>query len=566
MMKLKLYLAAILAAAFLLTGCGANQGDLAGRINGQPVTVTVYNDSYRAHYTNFQVLNNRAPSRDERELLKQQTWTHAAMGIILRQYFTKYKISATNQEVVDTLLQNPPSYILHSPRFATNGVFDPAIYNQSLLYDTPENLGLLRQDYQGWKIPIMKLQQELARNELLNSAERKLIGSILQSRADINFTLLDLDKMEPWISPDEVTAHYRKYADKYRLDPFVSLSYATLEVLPTRTDIHLIDVYADSLYQELSSETPVEVLLQSSHPFASSLVFKNSGFIPVDELDPAVYAHLSGLVEGNWGEPQSSATGRTIYQLEKRTKSMCSFNYLHVPYLPSVVSIERVKPDAELAVKLAQSAGLAVACEEMSLPRKKVTKTDPASLWFPDPLIVSAILTQLPGQPSGHVFAPIYSFTERQWVIVELDEASLEAYRPLAEVETEIREILSRDKSEQLALQISQRIITGQDSPPPGATTRLIQNMTAKSRELGKSSSPIFYSILHRHLMGETQEAFIMNDKVWIPQVISVIRDKKIKVSDASIQAIFAENLPPEWFDEWMEQKLRQAQIVKYME
>ena len=103
MTKLAPLFAILLALALLLASCGANQGTLAGRINGQPVTAESFNDSYRGHYTNFQVLNNRAPSREERELIKQQTWTDAAKGVILRQWFTKYKISATPLEVVDTL-------------------------------------------------------------------------------------------------------------------------------------------------------------------------------------------------------------------------------------------------------------------------------------------------------------------------------------------------------------------------------------------------------------------------------------------------------------------------------
>lgn len=557
---------ALLALALLLAGCGANQGNLAGRINGQPVTLDVFNDSYRGHYTNFQVLNNRAPSRDEREQIKRQTWSDAARGVILRQYFAKYKISCTPSEVVDTLSKNIPSYILNSPRFMTNGVFDPQIYNQSLLYDSPENLALLRQDYLDWKVPIMKLMPELIKHELLDRAESKLITELLQSTADLEFTLLELGDIDPYISPDEVRSYYEANSAQYRLEPFVSLSYATLEVLPSRTDIRLTNAYADSLYRELSSGTPATDLLEDVHPFATNLQFKNSGFIAVAELDAELNNYLSALQEGAWGLPLASATGLSLHQLEKRTKSMCIFNTLWVPYQPTASSIEGLRPSAELAVKLARSRGLAVACEELSLPRNKIHKDDPASLWFPDPQIVAGIRAQLSGQSAGHVFDALYSALERKWVIVELNEASLDALRPLAEVEAEIRENLARDKSEQLALQISERIISGQDTPPASAKTRSFEGLTADSRALGKNTPQIFQGILRRHLQNIPQEAFIMDGMIWIPRVIAVERDKKIEVSEDSIEAVFTANLSPDWFDRWMDRQLKQASIQKYLD
>lgn len=566
MTKLAPLFAILLALALLLAGCGANQGNLAGRINGQPVTAESFNDAYRGHYANFQWLNNRAPSREERELIKQQTWTDAARGVILRQWFAKYKISATPSEVVDTLSKNIPSYILSSPLFMTDGVFDPKIYHQSLLYDSPENLAILRQDFLDWKVPIMKLKQELIVRELLDKKERQLITGILQSSADVEFTLLELAGIDPYVSQDEVRAHYQKNLADYRLEPFVSLSCATMEVLPSRTDIHHANLYADSLYQELSAGTPVSALLEGNHPLAASLVFKNSGFLSVASLDPIVYKQLSELEEGAWGRPLQTASGTTLHQLEKRTKSMCSFNSLWLPYRPSASRIEALRPEAELAVKLARLKGHATACEEMDLPRYKVHKANPDSLWYPDARIVEAIRAQLPGQPSGHVFDALYSDSTSKWVIVELNAAALDEHLPLSSVEADIRDFLAHDKREQLALQISQRIISGQDPVPANSTIRNIEGLSPASQALGKHTSVIFHGILRRHQQNLLQEAFIMDGFVWLPRVISVSREASLKVDEAQVQAVLAASLPDNWFDVWMEQQLRKANIQKYMD
>jgi len=151
-------------------------------------------------------------------------------------------------------------------------------------------------------------------------------------------------------------------------------------------------------------------------------------------------------------------------------------------------------------------------------------------------------------------------------VIVELNEAALEVHLPLALVEAGIRELLSRDKREQLALQISQRIISGQDPTPDNATVRHFEGLSPTSLALGKHTPIIFHGILRRHLQNQPQEAFLMDDLVWMPRVISVSRDAKLKVDEAQIQAVFASSLPTNWFDDWMEQQLRKATIQKYMD
>jgi len=48
--------------------------------------------------------------------------------------------------------------------------------------------------------------------------------------------------------------------------------------------------------------------------------------------------------------------------------------------------------------------------------------------------------------------------------------------------------------------------------------------------------------------------------------VISVSRDASLKVDEAQVQAVFAASLPDNWFDIWMEQQLRKANIQKYMD
>ena len=551
-------------AALLLAACSATQTDLAGKINGQPISRNAFNESHRRHYESFQIIQNRAPSRVGREQIKWEPWTNLARVTILKQHFNKYNITVTPAEVLEYLQSDIPAFIRSSPRFMVDGVFDPLLYNQSLLYDTPENLGYLRQEYLEMRLPILILQDKLIANELLTSAEKKLIRNIIQSRADVDFTVLALDDIQPRITEEEISTHYQRHLGDYRLDPSISLSYTGIDVLPSRTDIAATRDYADSLYLALISGKPVEELLRNEHPFAAFLVLEDFGFVKNGELDPELYALLSVLEEGSWSKPREERDGYSLIQLEKRTKSLSSFRRLLLPYIPSQNGIDRARPQAEIAVRLAREQGMAVACEELSLPRVKALKYTPEQFWHPDPLIVHAIRYELPGKKPGHIFEPLYSTVTRQWIVVELIEATLNEFRTLEEVETEIMALLTAEKREKMALQISDAILNGNSPSPDNATKISIKNLGPDSQDFGKNSPRIAYSILKPHLEKQAQKAFIWNGKVWMPSVISVNQDKSIPVDEEKIQAIFRQNLDPDWFDEWLNQKLEQAVINKY--
>lgn len=554
----------LILSALFLAACAANQNDLAGRINGQPITRNAYNESHRRHYENFQVLQNRAPSREEREQIKRETWKNLARVTILQQYFQKYNVRATPAEVLEHLQNNIPTYIQNSPRFMVDGAFDPLLYSQSLLYDTPENLGYLRQEYLEMRLPILKLQDELIRNELLTSSERKLIRSIIQSRADVDFTVLALQDIQPRITEEEIGTHYQRHLGDYRLDPSISFSFTGIDVLPSRTDIAATRDYADSLYMALISGTPLEELLWNEHPFAAFLILEDSGFVKNGELNPELYALLSVMEEDRWSKPREERDGYSLIQLEKRTKSLSSYRRLLLPYIPSQISIDRARPQAEIAARLGREQGMAVACEELLLPRKKALKFTPEQLWHSDPLIVQAIRNELPGKKPGHIFEPLYSTVTRQWIVVELIEATLNEFRSLTEVENDIRTRLMAEKRESMALQISEAVLSGYSPAPEAATEISIKNFGPDSRDFGKNSPRIAYTILKPHLKKQAQKAFIWDGKVWMPSVVSINQDKSIPVDEEKIQAVFRENLDPDWFEAWLNQKLEQAVINKY--
>ena len=556
-----LFLAFTLAA---LTACAANQENLAGKINGTPILYSDYIESYRGHYNNFQILNNRAPDAIEKEALKSQTWTNATKHVVLNDYFKKYRISASSQEVLDTLRVNIPDYILRSPLFNINSKFDRAVYLQSLEFDTPHNLQPLRRQYRDYYIPVMKLKEKLIDDLLLTSKEKKLGTRILQSKADIEWLVLDARNIQPVITEEQLRYEYEQNLPQYKLEPYYSLNYFRVPVKFSKTDIRRSYELADSLFQELVLGEDIEAAVAKRLPYFPQLTLKNSGYIRNNDLDPDLYASFSFVEEGSYLNPLSDQDGVTIYRLDKRTKSMSSFTSIRVPYLPSEASINFTLPEAQNLRSLVKDLGINAAAEELDLNYVSTGNIRPDAAWLDDPSVVEAVNLELSGKKPGYVFKPIYSEAQRCWIVACLNDTRLEAYKPIEEVRQELTEALTLRKRADMARHQASQIIAGNSSYASAAQKLMLPAMTYQTKLLEHNADSIFFNVMHAHYSKSKQQYHELGDLILIPRVTRVICDKDTKASSADIRRLFKSTLDPEWFDDWLDNEVAKADLRIY--
>jgi hypothetical protein len=86
---------------------------------------------------------------------------------------------------------------------------------------------------------------------LLTSKEKKLGARILQSKADIEWLVLDARNIQPVITEEQLRYEYEQNLPQYKLEPYFSLNYFRVPVKFSKTDIRRSYELADSLFQEL---------------------------------------------------------------------------------------------------------------------------------------------------------------------------------------------------------------------------------------------------------------------------------------------------------------------------
>ncbi len=553
---------ALALSLLLVWGCATNsQKELAGRINGTPIPYSDFIDAYRGHYNNFQVLNNRVPDGDERDLIRQQTWTDATKHVILTDLFAQYKISATPAEVLDTLRQSVPGYILKSPVFATDGKFDRALYHQSLEFDNPQNLAPLRKNYLEYVVPIQKLKELLIDRELLTKNERKLAEKVLQTRADIVWTVLDEANLDPVVTDEEINFYYAQNKEDYKLDPYYRLGWTSIPVSFSDSDTRSSKTLADSLHAELAAGDSPEDAIARRQSYFPQLTYKNAGFQKNTEIGDDLYALFARMEEGEYTKPLPQPESVLIHRLDTRTKSMSSFHTLVIPYIASQRSISASKPHADNIARLISELGPRATAEEMSLSFWDSGRLKPGSPWLDDPKLSQELLDALPGKPDGYVFPPLYYAREQAWLVVYVQENRLENYSPVEKVKDDIRARLATQKRRDMTQRMADQIVAGTAVAPASARVLQLTGMTPQTPVLGHSLETVFFRALRSHYQKERQSWHRVGRLIFIPTVLSAKTDKKVKPSAADIRRQFASTLASDWFDAWLAKRVAKARV-----
>ncbi|MDZ4181648.1 MAG: peptidylprolyl isomerase [Candidatus Cloacimonadaceae bacterium] len=574
----RIILALIILLMALLTACSVNQGPLAGKVNGTPIPYDEFIAANRGHYENFWVQNSRAPGIDEKQEITRQTWRNITKHVILKDYFKAYNIRVTPQEMIDTLRTSVPHYLMTSPRFMVNGVFDKNLYLQSLLYDTPENLMPIRKHYYEYLIPIMKLKDELIERKMLTKKERASITQVLAGKADIDWVIVDAAEIKPIVSESEITQYYQKNLDNYRMDDSFALSHIVLPVKPGPEDLAYADSVMDSIYAEiLNGETPATVV-EKHRTHYPNIYFKNSGFLRNADLEPKLYATLSAIKEGEFSPPIETDGIYTIYHLEQLTKSMTSYNTVTLVAMPRSASIRATKNAAERIVQMAQTIGMENAADEMSLKLIPSKNLKPESVWIDDPLVRETVFKGMNDARHGHIFAPIYSAPLSAWVIVQVTDNQLNRVRPLSAVRNDIIAILSVSKRLDIAQKTAGDWLAKQNTARPDISTlpySTLKSTTAMSFDTSLANldpkivetdpGMIYYKAVRRYLDKAAPQIYVSGNQVLIPFVRNHTVAKNASVAPILIRETYKKTLPDTWFDTWLEDQIRQARVSIYV-
>jgi peptidyl-prolyl cis-trans isomerase D len=202
-----------------LAGLGRDQGTRArlsgniGSINGEGVTVTQWQAALEEARQGYRQRYGVDPQDRDLKTVEQQAWRSIVNERLFAQQAKQAGLGASDNEVVIGMRTNPPSILLASAAFQTDGKFDPTKYQQALA--NPGNNWAPFEAMLREQLPVRKLQERLLASIKLSQPELK---QAFRDRYDhFSATLLTVppaDTGRSSGSEEELKATYEKYKSR----------------------------------------------------------------------------------------------------------------------------------------------------------------------------------------------------------------------------------------------------------------------------------------------------------------------------------------------------------------
>jgi peptidyl-prolyl cis-trans isomerase D len=158
-----------------LAGVGRDQTSRArlsgnvGSINGDGVSLTQWQAALEEARQQYRQRYGVDPQDRDVKTVEQQAWRSLVNERLFAQQAKRAGISASDNEVVIGMRTNPPTILLASAAFQTDGKFDPNKYQQALA--NPGNNWAPFEDMMREQLPVRKLQERLLSSIKLSQPE-----------------------------------------------------------------------------------------------------------------------------------------------------------------------------------------------------------------------------------------------------------------------------------------------------------------------------------------------------------------------------------------------------------
>ncbi|NOZ04427.1 MAG: hypothetical protein GXO92_07490 [FCB group bacterium] len=182
------------------------------------------------------------------ERVRQQVWNNIVQDLLVKQAVEDLGISATEEEVIYYLENNPPSFLRTNPAFQTDGKFDQVKYQQAISNPQGNEWAPVEQFMKNTYIPNYKLQQMILSSVIVTDEE--IWDEYVQENVDFTIKSLHvtdriLDKKALQPSEEELKAAYKERIDEFSRPERRILQFVSWKKGPSKEDT--LSVYNDAL-------------------------------------------------------------------------------------------------------------------------------------------------------------------------------------------------------------------------------------------------------------------------------------------------------------------------------
>ena len=342
------------------------------QINGEDISPDYFNQlesqQLEQARSNGQKLNDFQIRR-----ARDTAWDNMLQDVLVSQEVKRLNISASDEEVMYHLENNPPPFLQQNPSFQTDGVFDWDKYRTALASPQGDEWLPIEAFMKNTYVPNFKLQKLL--DESIIITERNIKNEFI--KRNVNYTIsgihitsgkVPVEESEP--SDSEIREEYNKSKSDFKHDELRSVSYVSWKKEPAKNDSISVQKLATAIYERVKEGEEFATLANeySVDPGNQGTKGGDLGWFGkgqmVKEFEKAAFTAKKGEII----EPVKSNFGyHIIYVRDKKVengeeKVLASHILLNIEI--SSTTLSNLKRDATLFSYDAQDNGFSSAVSE----------------------------------------------------------------------------------------------------------------------------------------------------------------------------------------------------------
>ncbi len=437
--------------------------DAAGIVDGEKLDAVRFSELIQNEINNYRDQNQELTESDI-EQISDYIWNSYVNETLINKQIDRYKLYATDNEIYEVLVNNPPQFLIQNEAFQTNGQFDYQKYLNAL--NNPQgNEWLAVEEYVRIYLPFEKMQYLIESLAMVSDAE--VIEEIVLNQTKANFealvipyTLVARDTFA--IDQSEIKKYYDANRKNFYVPETRSLDFVVFETKPTPADTFSALQTIESIRERLANGEDFATLASEFTEDPSGVANGGDlGWFGKGQMVPEFEQAAFALRKGEVSQPVITSFGVHLIKVEdKRVENgrpEVKARHILIKIKTSPETLENIRAQANLFAFDANEYGFQAAADSHKLvvrntgPFNKDAKY--INYFGPFPAAIRWAYSNIPVGTVSEVLTHEMGIT-----VMCLKEINKEHYRPLSEVENQIKNILTSEKRIEKLKSISEEI------------------------------------------------------------------------------------------------------------
>lgn len=458
----------------------ADPSKVIARINGQDVSPQYFNQLVSQNLDNLRANGQQITDRNI-EQARRQSWENLVQEVLVGQQVDELGLTASDEEVVFHLLNNPPLFLQSNPSFMTDGNFDFSKYQEAIRNPQGNEWAPIESFMKNNYLPNYKLQQFLTAAVVVTPEDVKND----YSRSNINYSINGIHVTRTAVSEsiekpttEEVSAYYNENKEDFDRGALRDLRLAVWAKEPSKDDTLKIESLAnDILSRAKNGENFASLAAEYSQDPGSQNNGGELGWFGkgrmVKPFEEAAFNAKKGDIIG----PVKSRFGYHIIHVKdtKTVDKKPEVNAAHIllSFEISAMTLDQLKQASTLFSYDAQDHGFDTAIDSHKVEPISAKSIKEDASFLPKVGSLRSAVRFGFNNPVGS--ASTVFETDRHFVVVTVDSAIQAGIAPLSDVEQDIIRTLSTEKENAIAEERAAEFLI--DATSVGSLSKVINDL-----------------------------------------------------------------------------------------